>query len=241
MHTAAVKAEGGTIPLIRNVKKYEGVLLDIDNVLVDTEWLHCEENRIFFGRYGVVITRDVHLAYWIREGGRGALGIIHDFWLDKKEGVTLSYARAERDRIYREELAKHIKAKKGAVELLHYLREKEILMAAVTSNYRSSATASLKTAGLFDYIAALVASEDVEHQKPHPEPYEKGAELLGFQPEACVAVEDSPKGIKSARRAKVGLVIRLIDSWTEGLDFSGEAEPDLVVTSLEKIIKLDLF
>ncbi|HLX73248.1 MAG TPA: HAD-IA family hydrolase, partial [Terriglobales bacterium] len=37
--------------------------------------------------------------------------------------------------------------------------------------------------------------------KPHPEPYLKGAELLGFSPKDCVVFEDAPAGIEAARAA----------------------------------------
>jgi beta-phosphoglucomutase-like phosphatase (HAD superfamily) len=37
--------------------------------------------------------------------------------------------------------------------------------------------------------------------KPHPEPYLKAAELLGFAPENCFAFEDSISGITSAEAA----------------------------------------
>jgi sugar-phosphatase len=39
----------------------------------------------------------------------------------------------------------------------------------------------------------------VAHGKPHPEPYLKGAELLGFKPADCLVIEDAPAGIQSAR------------------------------------------
>jgi sugar-phosphatase len=44
----------------------------------------------------------------------------------------------------------------------------------------------------------LVTSDDVTYGKPHPEPYLKGAELLGFDPADCLVIEDAPAGIQSA-------------------------------------------
>jgi sugar-phosphatase len=45
----------------------------------------------------------------------------------------------------------------------------------------------------------LVTADDVTNGKPHPEPYLKGAEWLGFPPAECVVVEDAPSGIQSGR------------------------------------------
>jgi mannitol-1-/sugar-/sorbitol-6-phosphatase len=45
----------------------------------------------------------------------------------------------------------------------------------------------------------MVTADDVAHGKPHPEPYLKGAELLGFDPADCLVIEDAPAGIQAAR------------------------------------------
>jgi sugar-phosphatase len=45
----------------------------------------------------------------------------------------------------------------------------------------------------------LVTADDVAHGKPHPEPYLKGAKLLGLPPADCLVIEDAPAGIQSAR------------------------------------------
>jgi beta-phosphoglucomutase-like phosphatase (HAD superfamily) len=44
----------------------------------------------------------------------------------------------------------------------------------------------------------VVAGDEVEHAKPHPAPYLRGAELLGVEPGECVAIEDSTPGLASA-------------------------------------------
>lgn len=49
--------------------------------------------------------------------------------------------------------------------------------------------------------ARMVTFDDVRRGKPDPEPYLKGAELLGFAPETCLVVEDAPAGIQSGKAA----------------------------------------
>jgi HAD superfamily hydrolase (TIGR01509 family) len=44
----------------------------------------------------------------------------------------------------------------------------------------------------------IVAGDDVENSKPHPEPYLTAAAGLGQEPGACLALEDSPTGVRSA-------------------------------------------
>lgn len=46
-----------------------------------------------------------------------------------------------------------------------------------------------------------MCGDEVSHGKPHPEPYLRAAELLGFAPEETIAIEDSSTGTASAEAA----------------------------------------
>ena len=70
----------------------------------------------------------------------------------------------------------------------------------MTSGTRDLATHRLRTAGL-PVPQRMITGTDIEHGKPHPEPFRRGAALLGLEPAACVAVEDAPNGIASALAA----------------------------------------
>ncbi len=70
----------------------------------------------------------------------------------------------------------------------------------VTSATRRLLVGRLKAAEL-PLPQALIAGDDVALGKPNPEPYRKGAELLGFRPEECVVVEDAPTGVGSGKAA----------------------------------------
>jgi mannitol-1-/sugar-/sorbitol-6-phosphatase len=52
----------------------------------------------------------------------------------------------------------------------------------------------------------LVTADDVTEGKPSPEPYLKGAALLGFAPQDCIVVEDAPAGIVSAHQAGMRVI-----------------------------------
>jgi sugar-phosphatase len=47
----------------------------------------------------------------------------------------------------------------------------------------------------------MITGSDIEHGKPDPEPYLRGAALLGLAPAQCVAVEDAPSGVRSGLAA----------------------------------------
>jgi sugar-phosphatase len=67
----------------------------------------------------------------------------------------------------------------------------------VTSGLKEFAEVRLKDADL-PVPKILVSAEDVTNGKPHPEPYLKGAKLLGKAPADCLVIEDALAGLKSA-------------------------------------------
>jgi mannitol-1-/sugar-/sorbitol-6-phosphatase len=72
--------------------------------------------------------------------------------------------------------------------------------AIVTSGTRPLAETRIRAAQL-PFPRFLVTGSDIQHGKPHPEPYRKGAALLGLPPGACVVVEDAPPGVRSGKGA----------------------------------------
>jgi sugar-phosphatase len=58
----------------------------------------------------------------------------------------------------------------------------------------------LRTAGL-PIPERLVTCDDIKNGKPDPEPYLKGASLLGVSATHCVVVEDAPAGIRAGKAA----------------------------------------
>ncbi len=91
----------------------------------------------------------------------------------------------------------------GAVALVHSIPEER--WGVVTSGTRLLATARLRFCGL-PVPKVLVTADDVAHGKPHPEPYLKGAERLGFKAADCLVIEDAPAGIRSGRASGMKVV-----------------------------------
>lgn len=92
----------------------------------------------------------------------------------------------------------------GALELAVKLHQAGVRQAIVTMSIRRMAMAvrdaAHATTGL-EIFDLVVAGDDVENGKPHPEAYLKAADLLGLEAAACVAIEDSLNGLTSAEAA----------------------------------------
>lgn len=91
----------------------------------------------------------------------------------------------------------------GADYLLRCLPQDRV--AVVTSATRALARARLDYAGL-QIPKHIVSADDVIEGKPSPEPYLKGAELLGFAPQDCLVFEDAPAGISAAEKAAMRVI-----------------------------------
>lgn len=70
----------------------------------------------------------------------------------------------------------------------------------VTSCTRALAEVRIKAAGL-PLPRKLITANDIVHGKPNPDPYLKGASILGFPAADCIVIEDVPAGIRAGKSA----------------------------------------
>jgi HAD superfamily hydrolase (TIGR01509 family) len=165
------------------------VLWDMDGTIVDTEpyWMAAEFELV--GTFG---------GTWTMEDATKLVGsgLEQSARILQSAGVTLSeneIIQRMTDRVL-EQIAVEVPWRPGVRELLAELRELGVKTALVTMSIRRMALAIAEHLD-FDVV---VAGDDVSNPKPHPEPYERAAALLGVSPSDCVAVEDSAPGIASA-------------------------------------------
>jgi sugar-phosphatase len=78
--------------------------------------------------------------------------------------------------------------------------------------------------------ARIVAADMVAHGKPHPEPYRKGAELLGLSPAECLVIEDSASGAQAGHAAGCTVLATLFSHSLEAL-----RDADWIVRSLDDV------
>ena len=177
-------------------KRRVGVLWDMDGTLVDTEplWLAAEHELI--ESFGGV---------WSHEKGMQLVGngLLQSAVIIQEAGVRmepLEIVRWLTDHVTAHLDPESMPWRPGARELLRSLRDARVPTALVTMSYRQMA---LEVAGQLGFVGfdAVIAGDDVAHEKPHPDPYLRGAAALGLEPGECVAIEDSFNGIRSAASA----------------------------------------
>ena len=87
----------------------------------------------------------------------------------------------------------------GVGSFIQQIRNSRI--AVVTACNRAAAEFLLQATGLDDYVSVLIAAEDCEKHKPHPEGYIKAMAELGVNEDRCVIFEDSSSGLLAANHA----------------------------------------
>lgn len=162
------------------------VLFDNDGTLVDTHDLLLASFRHATTEVlGAPLPDDVLMA----KVGQPLAVQMRDFSDDPavQEALLASY------RAYNHE--KHDAAVRlfpGVVEGLERLKEAGYAMGVVTSKMSPLAKHGLEVLGIAEYFDCLVGADTCDEHKPHPGPVRLGARLLGFEPEHCVYVGDSP-------------------------------------------------
>ena len=177
------------------------VLWDHDGVLVDTEPLFFEATARALADHGVAVSHDRWAA--LQAAGSGLVRL-----LDEAEGVgvTQTEIRHIRDEIYAELLSQRDVLIPGARRALEEIAV-SYRSVMVTTSLRRYIDQIHGQTGLLEHFEHIVTAEDCSRRKPHPEPYLRAMDLIGATPEACVAIEDSPRGLASARAAGVRCVV----------------------------------
>ena len=164
------------------------ILFDLDGVLVDSTASVARLWELWAREHNVPVEEAVRVAH-----GRRTLETIQILapHLDAEAETVRLEAREADD-------PGAMQRVNGALELLSSLPADG--WAVVTSGTRYLATRRLQHNGL-PAPAVFVTADEVSNGKPHPEPYLKGAELLGVPPCQCLVFEDAPAGIEAARAA----------------------------------------
>jgi deoxyribose-phosphate aldolase len=180
--------------------KYEGIIFDMDGVILDSERYAEKIFEEIFKELGRQFTHEFFKkVLGVNEEAEDK--ILYDFFGNQEDVL---YCRKKMnfllDKGYREG---KIALKKGAYELINYLKEKNIPFALATSSPRERVERCFNNtrfgANPFKYI---VTGCEVENSKPAPDIFLKAAQLINCDIEKCLIIEDSFSGIEAAHAAK---------------------------------------
>lgn len=177
------------------------LLFDLDGTLVHTDPLHFRAWREALAPHGVEVDA---AAYARHVSGRFNPAIVADLLphLSEAEGRAFTDAKEARFRA----LAGTLAPLPGLDRVLRRAREAGLTLAVVTNAPRPNAEFVLRAVGLVDAFDAVGLGEEAAAAKPDPAPYREMLARLGVDAAEALAFEDSPGGVRSARRAGLRVV-----------------------------------
>jgi sugar-phosphatase len=193
------------------------ILFDLDGVLVDSTRSVERQWRAWAREQGIDGDKVMAVAHGVR-----TIEVIRAVapQLDAEAEVRKLESREAHDR-------DGVVVMPGAVKLVRSIPEGR--WCVVTSGTRLLASTRLRLFGI-PAPNVMITADDVAHGKPHPEPYLKGAKLLGVNPKECLVIEDAPAGVQSAHAGGMK-AIALASTYPA----SALSEADAVVEKLAQI------
>lgn len=183
--------------------KFEAVIFDMDGVLLDTESMSDRTFVIAAKEYGlgnidaaINECRGMNLPDTVA-ALRRHFGETFDAAAFLQRTSQLFHQLEESEGIG---LMPHVQ------EALSYVKEK-YRVALASSTRGATVQRQLEAAGLLSFFETFTTGDEVEHSKPHPEIYLRACQSLGLAPASCVAVEDSPNGVRSAAAAGLSVIM----------------------------------
>jgi len=205
----------------------DGVIFDLDGVLVDSSRLHRESWDVMGKELGFEMTDDL---FWRTFGmpNRQILPLLLGRVPDEAEMQKLSDRKEE---IYRQLARGRIRPLPGAVELVREVAADGFRVALGSSTPWSNIDVVLEALGIRDCFEHIVCSDDVTHGKPHPEVFLKAADKLGLPPHKCVVIEDAVVGVQAAKAAGAKCLAVTTTHPAEALSEADRVVPDLTVVT----------
>jgi HAD superfamily hydrolase (TIGR01509 family) len=214
-----------------------GVIFDLDGVLIDSEGLHFEAYAQVLRRFGVEISAAEYGREWTHTG-RGPEYAVRQYRLPLQPDEL----RRLKAPVYHDLLRRDVVLMPGARAVLERLRGSFGLALATNSNAEDTAFV-LDRFALLPFFDAVVTRAHYDEAKPAPDAYLAAAERIGCAPGRCVAVEDSQRGILSATAAGCR-TIAIPHSFTTADDFTAASRvvgglDDVTVALLEGLLASD--
>ena len=223
------------------------VIFDCDGVLVDTEPLHYKAYQEVLQPFGLGYDYEAYLNLYIGFDDRDAFLAVFEQAKRPLEPPALEGLIDAKSKALQAIASRGIPSFPGVVALVQDLVDHGVPLAVASGALRSEVEMFVSVLGLSQAFRIIVGADDVSRSKPDPETYilalERLRENMGLprlDPRSCIAIEDTPAGIRSAKGADL-FVIAVANSYPvdhlNQADHVVESLAELKAADLEKLIR----
>lgn len=178
----------------------KAIIFDMDGLLIDSEPLWEEAEIKSFAKVGLSLTPEMT---------KQTMGLrvdeIVEHWYTQYPWNNPS--REEVEAMIVKNVVDLVKAKgkalKGVDEIIKLFTEQNIPMGIASSSKTDIINAVVEKLSIANHLKVISSAEHEPYGKPHPGVYITAAKSLGVLPQECLAFEDSPNGVLSAKAAKM--------------------------------------
>lgn len=176
---------------------YKAVLFDLDGVLVDAcEWHRASLNEALREICNYEISMEDHYKEFNGIPTKVKLKKLSDMGVIDTSCFEAVESLKQQKTI--EVINKLAFVRQEKIELMKYLKQKNIKIACYTNSIRETATLMLEKTGIKEYFDLIVTNQDVSKSKPDPEGYNYCINTLALSKNEVIIVEDSDKGFQAA-------------------------------------------
>ena len=183
--------------------KPAAVIFDLDGTLIDNNSYHIEAWKVFFEKIGRPFSME---EYKTNMNGRINKDIFQYLFGKELSNEEITRLTDEKEALYREYYAPHIKAIPGLPNLLQQIQDDGVPMAIATSGLPVNIAFMFEHVAIEGFFKQVIDATYITNSKPHPEIFLKAAAAVNANPLHCVAFEDSVAGVRSAKAAGMKVV-----------------------------------
>ncbi|MCK9424613.1 MAG: HAD family hydrolase [Ignavibacteriaceae bacterium] len=211
------------------MRKYDGVIFDIDGTLTST-------NELIFSTFNHITKKYLNKSM-TNEEIIALFGPTEDKIIENWFGENAEKVKRDYYAFYSEN---HAMADiyPGMKELLHSLKEKNVLLSIYTGKGREASLVTLRKLEILDLFDLVITGSDVKEHKPSPEGIQIFVDKYSLDKERVLMVGDAPADIKAAHAAGVKVASVVWDSYAH--DKVLKMKSDFLFHTVEELKKFFL-
>jgi HAD superfamily hydrolase (TIGR01509 family) len=213
-------------------RRARGFIFDLDGTLVANMALHEEAFARFTDRHGLPRLTVEMRARLDGKRNRDIFPILFERTLSADD---LRRYADEKEALYRELSRGRLLPLPGLTRLLDALERRGLPAALATSAPLENVAHTLDELGLASRLTRVVRSDTVPRGKPHPDVFLAAAQLIEVPPAECLAFEDAPAGVLSARAAGMTCV-GITTTFPAGTFAAHGAQPEVEVADFDAFL-----